>query len=380
MAHVERRGQGRWRARYRAADGREISRTFTRRVDAERFVTSKQGELARGEWVDPARGRITVGAWSAAWLERVSLRLKATTVADYESLIRTCVLPDWERVPINAVTFAEVDAWVAGLSRRGLGASRVRKAHRVLSLMMTAAIKDARLSRNPCTGVTLPRLQAKEPRFLTAESVRALAAAVGDHYAPLVYVLATCGLRWGEATALQVADVDLMRRRVRVSQSVSEVNGVLVWSTTKTHQARSVALPGFVADMLTVHLAGLPADALCFTSPDGAVLRNQNFRHRVWDRAVREAGLHTLTPHDLRHTAASLAIDSGATVLAVSRMLGHSSPVLTLTTYSHLFDATIDELADRMNGAFLDLPAACARPDAASGVVDIRSATDKKAL
>nr|MBA2445050.1 tyrosine-type recombinase/integrase [Nocardioidaceae bacterium] len=91
-------------------------------------------------------------------------------------------------------------------------------------------------------------------------------------------------------------------------------------------------------------------------------------------------GLDGLTPHDLRHTAASLAIDSGATVLAVSRMLGHSSPVLTLTTYAHLFDATIDELADRMNGAFLEARGAPARPGTASAVVDIRSATDEKAF
>lgn len=250
----------------------------------------------------------------------------------------------------------------------------------MFSLMMTAAIKDARISRNPCTGVTLPRLQSKEPRFLTAGQVRALADAVGDHYRPLVYVLATCGLRFGEATALQVRDVDLMRRRIRVARSVSEVDGVMVWSTTKTHQARSVALPAFVADMLAGHLAGKAAEDLCFASPDGAVLRNQNFRKRGWDKAVLETGLDGLTPHDLRHTAASLAIDSGATVLAVSRMLGHSSPVLTLTTYAHLFDATIDELADRMNGAFLEAREAPARPGTTSAVVDIRSATGEKAF
>jgi integrase len=113
-----------------------------------------------------------------------------------------------------------------------------------MSLMLDAAVKDARLSRNPATGVELPRLRAKEPRFLTADQVQMLASAAGD-YGDLILLLSTTGLRSGEATELRVSDIDLLPREVRVSRSVSDVDGQLVWSTPKTHAFRTVALPPF---------------------------------------------------------------------------------------------------------------------------------------
>ncbi len=150
-----------------------------------------------------------------------------------------------------------------------------------------------------------------------------LADECGD-YATLIYVLAYTGLRWGEAAALRVRDVDLLRRRVHVERAMAEVGGRAIFGEPKDHDRRAVPLPAFVIDDLAAHLARRAPDDLAFPSPGGAVLRNGNFRRNVFDAAAERAGLAGITPHALRHTAASLAIAAGATVVVVQRMLGHA--------------------------------------------------------
>ena len=154
---VEKRTTGRWRARYRGPDGRERSKTFDRRVDADRWLAGVSFAIARGEWTDPARARVTVGDWSRQWLTAKAPSLKATTRESYRSILKTCIWPTWERLPLAAVTHSEVAAWVARLSAQ-MGASRCRKSAILLSGIMSAAVRDQRISRNPCDGVSLPRL------------------------------------------------------------------------------------------------------------------------------------------------------------------------------------------------------------------------------
>jgi hypothetical protein len=185
-------------------------------------------------------------------------------------------------------------------------------------------------------------------RFLTAAEVAALADASG-RYRELVYVLAYCGLRLGEVAGLRVGDVDLTRRRLRVERSVSDVDGRLVATTPKTHHAREVPVPAFVAAMLPDIMVGRAADDPLFTGPGGGLLRGNNFRRRFFDRAAATAGLPGVTPHDLRHTAASLAVSAGANVKAVQRMLGHASAAMTLDVYAGLFGDDLDAVADRLD-------------------------------
>ncbi|MGZ6869861.1 MAG: site-specific integrase, partial [Frankiaceae bacterium] len=185
---------------------------------------------------------------------------------------------------------------------------------------------------------------------LTHEQVHALADACGG-YRPLVLLLGYTGLRWGEATALRVRSVNLLRRRVAVAEAVVEIDGRLVYGTPKTHRRRSVPIPAFLVDDLAALCAGKGADDLVFTSPEGAALREGNFRRRCFDRAAVAVGLPNLHPHELRHAAASLAVDAGANVKHVQRLLGHKSAAMTLDVYADLFEDGLDELADRMNVA-----------------------------
>ena len=209
--------------------------------------------------------------------------------------IRCQILPDWEHVPLSQVGHSDVSAWVQNLSASGLAPATIRYAHRVLSLALAAAVKDGRMVRNVAEGVPLPRVVRKKKRFLTHEQVAQLAEACAP-YQTLIRVLAYAGLRWGEAAALRMHRVDLLRRRLEVDEAHTEVGGHVVEGTTKNHHRRSVPIPRFLADELAEHLKGKKPDDLVFTSPTGRVLRNTNFRPRFFDPAAERTGLAGLTP------------------------------------------------------------------------------------
>lgn len=230
---------------------------------------------------------------------------------------------------------------------RHLSASRIRQS---FSAMLNDAVRDRRLSTNPASGVHLPRLPRTERRFLTHEQVGDLADACGP-YRLLVLVLAYTGLRWGEATALRVGHVDLKTGRIGVLDAVSEISGRLVFDSPKNHQVRSVPVPKFICDQLAGHIVGRAPDDLVFRSPQGAVLRGSNFRRRCFDRAADAVGLPGLVPHELRHTASSLAISAGANVKGVQAMLGHASATQTLDRYGHLFADDLAAVAARLDQA-----------------------------
>lgn len=356
MGNVQKRENGRWRARYRDPSGRERARHFTRKVDAERWLVSMESTKHRGEWVDPAMSRITVGDWSTRWLQGQS-QLKPQTRERYRTIVRVQILPEWDRVRLSAISHADVVAWVAKLVADGYAASTVRQVHRVFSLMLDLAVRDGRLPRNPASGVRLPRAAKGEPVFLTHTQVEQLAEACID-YELFVRVLAYTGMRWGEATAVRVRRLDLMKRRIEVVHTAVELNGEMTYGTPKTHQRRSVPVPRSLVDGLAEQVAHKLPDDLVFTTPRGDVMRNHNFRSRVFAPAAAFIGMPGLTPHDMRHTAASLAVQAGANVKAVQRMLGHASAAMTLDVYAGLFNDDLDAVADR-----LDAAAATARAD-----------------
>lgn len=194
-----------------------------------------------------------------------------------------------------------------------------------------------------------PRRRA-DHRYLDHASVERLPRTC-EEYAPQVRLLTYTGLRWSEAAALRVKRVDLVRRRMVVAESVAEVNGRLVWGAPKTDARRTVPLPRFLVSDLEPVIEGKESDDLVFTTPHGGVLRGRNFRRAVFDPAVRLVGPSGFHPHELRHTAASLAIASGADVKVVQNMLGHKDATMTLNRYGHLMGTRVDEVADAMDAA-----------------------------
>lgn len=353
-------GKPRYLVRYRKADGRQtMKRGFTTKRDAEQWLTGVETAKLRGEFVPVSAGRTRLGTLADGWLASKQVRVKPS---HYESLVsswRVHVEPRWGDSPVGAITAGDVQAWVAGLASER-SATVVIRAHGVLAGVLDDAVRDRLIVTNPARGVTLPRKARKPSRYLTHEQVGALAEASGRPL--LIYTLAYCGLRWGEATALQVRDVNLLRRRIKVERAVSIVprRGFIV-GTTKGHESRTVPIPMFLADMLAARIsdAGSPDD-LVFPAVKAEFLR-QPTKSRIvegrrvgvkwWERALDECGLPWMTPHDLRHTTASLAVQAGASVKAVQRMLGHKSAAITLDIYADLFDSDLDDVAVRMGAA-----------------------------
>ncbi len=376
MASIQRRvgvdGAVSWRVRYRTPEGATRSRTFTLKRDADRFARTVETAKDTGSFVDPQASAVTVGEWADRWLASKA-NLAASTRDRYADAIESWVRPRWGGVKLSAVTHEAAQDWLAGIER---APATVRKVHRVFSQMLDYAVKAGRLHRNPAKGVALPRVQAPVMRFLSHGQVDAMAAEVGPDWAPLVYFLAYTGVRWGEAAALRVRNVDLERRRASIVESVTPVRGRMVWGPTKTHERREVPLPRFLVVILEGLMVGKGPDDLVFTGPNGAVLRGSTFRARALSHAAEELGLCVpkldddgqpvtrrvrgvevpvftdhFHPHEFRHTAASLAIASGADVKVVQLMLGHKSATMTLDLYGHLFPDRLDVVADAMESA-----------------------------
>jgi integrase len=349
-----RNGRIRWYVRYFDPSGMRKSKTFDRKVDAQRFQRQVETSIRdTNSYIDPSRSKITCRAFADKWLNTQG-HLKPSTLARYQGIVAKWIKPRWGSTPLNKITHADVAEWVSDIR---LSAASVRYVHRVMFLILELAVRDGRIPRNPAAGVRLPKVSQGEKRFLTRDQVFALADAaaqypipeIGQQYRALVLLLAFCGLRWGEAAGLKVGRVDLLRRRLLVAESLSEVNGRLLWGTPKSHAARQVPIPNFLVDMLAEVTAGKAADEIVFTTWRGKPLRNLNFRRDVFDKAAEDAGLAGLTPHELRHTAASLAVSAGANVKAVQRMPGHASAAMTLDVYSGLFDDDLDGVAERLN-------------------------------
>jgi integrase len=350
MASVERRedsGRLRYVARYRDPSGKQRNKTFTRKADAERYLTSVESAKLSGQYVDPARSRVTVGSWAGLWLD-AQTDLAPKTRERYEGILSRHIRPRWGSVPLASVTHAEVQRWLARLE---LAPASVRKTHRVLSMALAYAVKDGRLAVNPAAGVSLTRVQQVERRFLTHRQVHDLAKECGEPYRLVVLLLAYTGLRWGEMAALRVRRVDFLRRRVLVAESVTPVRGVMTFGPTKGHERREVPLPRFLVDDLARHVAGRKSDDLVFTGQRGAVMRSGTFRRAALSEAAEALSIPGFHPHALRHTAASLAIASGADVKVVQQMLGHKSATMTLDQYGHLFGDRLDVVADAMDTA-----------------------------
>lgn len=360
MAHIQRRErkdpQGRPRrvyvARYVGTDGKERSRTFARKIDAELFVATAEADKARGAWIDPAKARTPFAAWAEQWAATTH-HLRPSSRARTEGILERHLLPRFGRVPLAAITTTDVRAFVSELVGAGLAAGSVQRIYAVLRSILRAAEESRLVARSPCIGVSIPSTRRVEPRFLSAEELSRVAEAAG-RFCSLVLLGGYGGLRWAEMVGLKVGRIDFLRSRVRVEEAMVEVRGRFTAGPTKTGKMRMVTLPQVVTESLAAHLAAFPQapDGLVFTDSGGGPLRHSNFRRRVWLPALEAAALAKPRPrvHDLRHTAAALAIAAGAHPKAIQERLGHASITTTLNIYGHLFPALDEDLAARLEG------------------------------
>ncbi|WP_226531353.1 tyrosine-type recombinase/integrase [Microbacterium paraoxydans] len=325
----------------------------------------------RGEYVNPSTARVTVGTLGAEWLRDKETSLKPSTYRAVSDAWRVYVEPKWGRVAVAAVQHSAVREWIrqlsdgtapsarressrtAGLATKPKSATVVLRAHGVLAAILDVALRDRRVTQNVARGLdNLPRKVAKPHVYLTHEQVDALVDASGD-YGTLIHVAAYTGLRWGELTGLRVRDVDALKRRLSVQENAVRVGTTIHVGTPKTHERRSVPFPNFLALPIARQCEGKGRDALLFGEGLVHVPRPRTSEgSRSWFMtALETAGLPRMTIHDLRHTAASLAISAGANVKAVQRMLGHKSAAMTLDVYADLFDDDLEAVSDALDQA-----------------------------
>jgi integrase len=348
----------RYRVRYRKPDHTQTSkRGFRTKREAEVFLAGVETKKADGTYIDPSSARAVIRELGVAWLGGQT-HLKPSSTAVVESAWRLHVEPAWGSKTVGEVRFSDVQTWVASLSRgdddrRPKSAATVLRAYGVLAGILDGAVHDRRISANPARGVPLPRKVAREHRYLSHEQLHRLAEASGQ-YGTLIRLLGYTGLRWGEATGLRARDVDTARRRLTVVQNAVLVRGQIVIGTPKTYKRRSVPYPAFLGPYVLAAVGGRAANDIVFADDRGRPLVTPTIREHSWfDRALERAELPTMTIHDLRHTAASLAISAGANVKAVQKMLGHASAAMTLDVYADLFDDDLDAVATRLDQALM---------------------------
>lgn len=339
MAHIEKQASGRWRARYRAPDGRAHSKTFDRKVDAERFLIGIEHSKLTGGYVEPSAGKVTFRTFAEQW-RTVQLH-RPGTAQSVEQHLRLHVYPYIGHRPIGAIRPSEIETLVHHLAAE-LAPSTIHVVFGRIVTVFRAAVRDRIVTSSPCVGVRLPPEKPSSlVTVLTTADVLAMAAAVPERYAAFVMFGAATGLRPGEMFGLTLDRVRFLSRSVVVDQQLVRVSHGVGLGPLKTRSSyRTVPLPQVAANHLAAHLARWPAHpdtGVVFTNERGNPIQQYPFSV-LWEKARGKAGVADwATPHDLRHYFASALIRSGASVKVVQARLGHASAKTTLDVYGHLF-------------------------------------------
>lgn len=355
---------GRWQARYRNGSGRLVPapRTFSTKGDASRWLAATEVDQARGVWADPSAGTVSLETYAWEWL-RSKTGISPRTREIYEHQLRVHVLPVLGEYGLAQLSPDVIRRWYAGLTE-ARSRSVAAKAYVRLRQILGQAVDDDRIPKNPCRLNGAGTEHHAEQRFLTVEELYPLAAAVPPRYRALILTAGLGGLRQGELFALRRDDIDLSTATVTVRRKrLRLASGDVIEGPPKSAAGvRTVALPEPVVAVLHRHLAdhvGSKGDAYVFTTPDGRPLERSNFRNRVWLPALERAGLEGLRFHDLRHTAGTLAAQTGATTKELMARLGHASPRASLI-YQHAAadrDRRIAErLTDMIDEAGIEVP------------------------
>jgi integrase len=358
FGRVRKLPSGRWQARYPGPDGidRPAPSTFRTKTDADVWLANVEADMRRGAWIDPDAGRVPLGEYAATWIaERPGLSPR--TVGKYEDLLRLHIAPLLGRLALADVTTARVRSWRQALLDKGVGRPTVAASYRLLRAVLSTAVDDELVRRNPCRIPGAGEDDSPERQIATVDEVFAIADAIEKRYRALILLAAFGGLRWGEVTGLRRRHVDLEAATVRVQVGVVAVRRRgLVEQAPKSRAGRrnvarrTVALPPPIMPDVAEHLerfAQPGRDGLVFVGPRGGRLWRSNFQPK-WDAALAAAGVgDELHFHDLRHTGNTLAASSGASLRELMAHMGHASPRAALI-YQH---ATKD--GERAIGDFL---------------------------
>lgn len=332
---------------------RRATKTFDLRSQAIAWRDELLADLRRGDVLNPRDGDVTVGElWERYGL--TTRRLEAASRDRDLSHWRTHTGPRWRDVPVGAITRPDVRRWIADMERAGTGAWTIHAAVRVLRAVLEAAVETRIIRTNPAAGVTLPPPPEHVDRVLEPGEDEQLLAALDEHVPGradgrlLAELMLWCGLRWSEAAALD-RDHVLMRDRLLMISRVVERSGRIRTYPKSGAGRRAVPVPDHLWPRLRERVMSVGPGGLLVTAPRGGVLRYATWRSRVWEPAVKLAGLEPPDPtgHDLRHTYGTRLARAGVPAHEIMALMGHSS-LRSVQRYLHAGPGRFDQARSAM--------------------------------
>jgi len=344
----------RWEARFRDPLGGQRTKTFDSKADARAFLANVETSVARGTWRDPGRSRAKFSRVASEWLASNPAK-RATTYARDATVVRTHLDPVLGDLPVNHIGPQQVQEVIDRMVGRGLAPKTIRTDYGVLRAVFSWAVGADLIERSPCRGIRLPEMVRQRRPVVSAEEVEQLVAAVPAEYRAAV-LLGAIGLRQGEVFGLRVGAIDFLRRTLTVRATLNEVEGNFVKGAGKTLSSRrTISVPVRILDELSTHLARMgrtdPED-LVFQAPAGGPVRATNFRNRVYDPALRRAGLDGLSFHRLRHSAGHMLRELGVPLEVIQKRLGHASIRTTADIYGSLPERVDRPVAEKLDEMF----------------------------
>jgi len=369
---TDRYGTGmRYRARYVGPDGTEKSKSFPDKQKrlAEQWLVQIAADMSRGQYIDPQAARITFRQYGEKWLATHTTDINSRDSA--ERRLRLHAFPYIGTRPLVSFQPGHIRTWLSALESAVPAASYRRIIFRIVSAVLSAAVDDGLMPKNPCLAKSVKGPQASPSKVVpwTPEQVFAVRSALPERYRAMVDVGAGCGLRQGEIFGLPVDSVDFDGGWITVQQQLKRVRGKFVFAPPKRGKVRDVPLPGVVSAALQEHLENFPTvkvtlpwlkpdgpmvtKELLFTGQAGRAVRSSHFDDHLWKPALAAAGFipkpekgeryqaareHGM--HALRHFYASVLLDAGESIRALSTYLGHSDPGFTLRVYTHLMPSS----------------------------------------
>jgi integrase len=359
---VNKRSNGSWEVRYRDPEGKHRSKSFRTKELAKKYEISVRDSIQKGMFSTPKNQKITLGEIFDLYLESNS-HFKPKTLADLNSLWNYLISPEFGNVPVGSMNLEKIQKWVntsVNGSKAITSGPRMGKALGYLTRILDFALDLGYLTKNPMLKangkpmkIALPRTD--KTRLTHALSVSQLKSLSDECYGyeDLVLLLGTCGLRWAEAVGLRTSDFSNKATKLEIQRTLTEVSGKFTEQSTKTGKNRTIYIPESLAILIWQRIQSFEPEQLVFTNNFGKPLANSNFRRRIFNPAITRSGVPKITIHDLRHTAASLAISNGANIKVVSRLLGHADASMTLRVYSHAFDDDMKNLSSDIDSQLM---------------------------
>lgn len=360
----------RWRCHWTIVkDGRRVQRVkqFARLAEAQEYAAAMEDDIRRGRYRDPRQELRVLDDVAGEWLAS-KVDLKPGTAGRYARELRLYILPKWGGMTLRELRPDMLQEWVGQLMDGGypaalpdgrdskpLSARSIRNIMKVvLKGIFDYAVSNGWIGENPVDRVTVPKIVSDDDMvFLSVREVELLADEAEKIGKPvdglLVRWQAYTGCRIGESLALKVGDVDADRRRARIGRTwTDDGHGGSMLGTPKNGKARNIAIPRFLMPQIKAQMDGMGDDDWLFRATRGGNVWTNTWRTRIWNKAVKAAGMEAagVTIHSLRHTYASFAIAQGADVKTLQMQLGHSSPSITLNTYTALWPERLDDVAD----------------------------------